>query len=171
MGGERTADGRRKAGSAERVRAFLEARGWSDRLTSFDDPGRTKTAAAAAMAMGCELGQIAKSLVFVAAGAPVLVLVGGDRRGDPAAIAAALGASGEAVFADRDLVREATGYSIGGVCPFDLPAGLAVLVDEELARHGTLYPAGGTPDSMVRVTFAELLEMTGGRVARVSQLP
>ncbi|TLM78088.1 MAG: YbaK/EbsC family protein [Actinobacteria bacterium] len=168
MGGERTAEGKRRAGSAERVRAWLDERGWADRLTVFDDPAQTKTAAAAAEAMGCELGQIAKSLVFTARDAPVLVLVAGDRRGDAAAIAAECGAAGEAVFSGRELVREATGYSIGGVCPFDLPGGLAVLVDEALGRYETLFPAGGTPNSMVRVSLAELLDVTGGRVARVS---
>lgn len=168
MGGERTADGRRRGGSAERVRAYLAGRGLDDRITVFDDPAHTKTAPLAAEAMGCELGQIAKALVFMAGGDPVLVLVAGDRRGDAAAIAGECGASAPAVFADRETVRTATGYSIGGVCPFDLPAGLVVLIDESLGRYGTLYPAGGTPNTMVRVTFAELAELTGGRVARIS---
>lgn len=168
MGGERTAGGKRRAGSAERVAAYLEARGWADRLTVFDDPASTKTAQLAAEAMGRQLGQIAKSLLFLADGVPVLALVAGDRRGDAAAIGTEMGARGQAVLADRETVRSATGYSIGGVCPFDLPEGLTVLVDESLGRFDELFPAGGTPNTMVRVTFEELLGVTGGRVARVS---
>lgn len=169
MGGEKTTDGRRRAGSAERVADYLAARGWSDRLTAFDDPASTKTAQLAAEAMGRDLGQIVKSLLFLADGVPVLVLVAGDRRGDAAAIASALGVIGEARLADKETVRSATGYSIGGVCPFDLPDGLAVLADESLTRFDELYPAGGTPNTMVRVTLAELLEVTRGRMAPVSK--
>ena len=73
-----------------------------------------------------------------------------------------------AAFADADTVREATGYAIGGVSPFDLPTGLTVLVDESLDRFDTLYPAAGTPSSMVRMTRDQLLQVTAGRVARIS---
>jgi hypothetical protein len=84
------------------------------------EPGATKTSQMAADAAGCLLGQIAKSLVFVADGTPVLALVAGDRKGDAGAIAREVGAS-TASFADAVTVRDATGYAIGGVSPFDLP--------------------------------------------------
>lgn len=155
----------RKVGSAERVRAYLEAHGLEDGLVHFEQS--TKTAQMAADAAGCELGQIVKSLVFAVDAQPVLALVAGDRRGDTAAIAAEMGCSG-AAFADADTVRAATGYAIGGVSPFDLPPELPVLVDDSLMRFDIVYPAGGTPSSMVRMRREELLVLVGGRMARIS---
>ena len=127
----------------------------------------TKTAQMAADAMGCELGQIVKSLVVLVDGYPVLALVAGDRRGDLDAIAAEVGGN-KATMADADAVRDATGYAIGGVSPFDLPVGLTVLIDDSLDRFETVYPAAGTPSSMVRVSRGDLLRVTGGCVARIS---
>lgn len=155
----------KKGGSRERVRAFLTARGLDGGLTEFAQS--TKTAAEAAEAMGCELGQIVKSLVLLVDGEPVLALVAGDRRGDLDAIAAECGAA-KARMADADAVRAATGYAIGGVSPFDLPRGLAVLVDDSLTRFDIVFPAAGTPSSMVRMHFDELADIVGGRVARIS---
>ncbi len=159
------AEAPRKTGSRERVRTFLEERGLADGLTEFEQS--TKTAAQAAEAMGCELGQIVKSLVVLADGTPVLALVAGDRRGDLDAIAAEVGA-GSAKMADADAVRAATGYAIGGVSPFDLPGGLRVLIDESLTRFDVVFPAAGTPSSMVRIRLSDLLDAAGGRMARIS---
>ncbi len=156
----------RKKGSAARVRAYLEAHGLAEEIVEFEHS--TKTAQMAADAMGCELGQIVKSLVFVAGETPLIALVAGDRRGDGPAIAGLLGAA-NARFADADTVRGATGYAIGGVSPFDLPPGLTVLADDSLARFEIVYPAAGTPSSMVRIRLTELLEITGAQVARISQ--
>ncbi len=154
-----------KVGSGERVRSFLEAHGLAEGIVTFDQS--TKTAALAAEAMGCELGQIVKSLVVDVGGRAVVALVAGDRRGDLDAIAAEVGAEG-ASMADPDLVRAATGYAIGGVSPFDLPDGLTVLLDDSLERFEVVYPAAGTPSSMVRMTLGDLLSVTHARVARVS---
>lgn len=158
----------RKAGSRERVRSYLEVRGLADGLFEFEQS--TKTAQQAADAVGCELGQIVKSLVFVVDGAPVVVLVAGDRRGDSAAIAALLGGR-KARFADADTVRSATGYAIGGVSPFDLPAGLPVFADASLDRFEVVYPAAGTPTSMVRLDRGVLLELSGAQTKQISQPP
>jgi Cys-tRNA(Pro) deacylase len=147
------------------VRSFLQARGLEGGLTEFEQS--TKTAAQAAEAMGCELGQIVKSLVVVADGRPVLALVAGDRRGDLEAIAAEVGAH-KAKMADAETVREATGYAIGGVSPFDLPDHLTVLVDDSLRRFDMVFPAAGTPSSMVRMHLADLVPLSGGRVACIS---
>lgn len=158
------ADLPRKAGSRERVRTYLEAHGLAEGLFEFEQS--TKTAQQAADVMGCELGQIVKSLVFVVGDQPVLALVPGDRRGDSEALSALLG--GEAVrLADADTVRAATGYAIGGVSPFDLPSELPVFADASLARFEVVYPAG-TPASMVRMRLAELLELSGARVAEIA---
>ena len=118
--------------------------------------------------MGCDLGQIVKSLVvLVDGGAPVLALVAGDRRGDLEAIAAQMGAT-SAKMADADGVREATGYAIGGVSPFDLPPDLPVLIDDSLERFETVFPAAGTPSSMVRMSLQDLVKTCGGTMARIS---
>ncbi|HET6498991.1 MAG TPA: YbaK/EbsC family protein [Coriobacteriia bacterium] len=156
----------KRSGSAQRVRDYLSGHGLAHEIVTFDHS--TKTAQMAADAMGCELGQIVKSLVFVAGSTPLVALVPGDRRGDPVAIAAVAGRA-EARIADADTVRSATGFAIGGVSPFDLPPGLLVLADESLARFEVVYPAAGTPASMVRIGRARLLELTGARVARISQ--
>ena len=155
----------RKAGSAARVRDFLEANGVADGLQTFEQS--TKTARDAADAMGCDLGQIVKSLVFRVDDDVVLALVAGDRRGDAAAIAAETGGS-KARLADADTVRAATGYAIGGVSPFDLPADVLVLIDDSLERFETVYPAAGTPTSMVRMDRSDLLRLSGGRTACIS---
>jgi len=154
------------AASLARVTAFLARHGLAHEIVMFGQS--TKTAQLAADAIGCELGQIAKSLVFVADGRPVVALVAGDRRGDGAAIARESGAS-KAKMADAETVREATGYEVGGVSPFDLPADLPVLVDDSLLRYQVVYPAAGTSSSIVRLSLDQLLALSGGRVARISQ--
>lgn len=162
-------DAPRKPGSSrERVRRVLETHGLENGLVEFEQS--TKTAQMAADAMGCELGQIVKSLVVVVDGRPLVALVAGDRRGDLEAIAAETGGK-KARMADADTVRSATGYAIGGVSPFDLPEGLVVLIDDSLARYDAVFPAAGTPSSMVRLERERLTELSGGRVARISHEP
>jgi prolyl-tRNA editing enzyme YbaK/EbsC (Cys-tRNA(Pro) deacylase) len=152
-------------GSRERVRTYLQAHGLAEGLFEFEQS--TKTAQQAADAMGCELGQIVKSLVFVVGETPMIALVAGDRRGDTDAISRLMG-GGKVRFADADAVRAATGYAIGGVSPFDLPAELVILADASLSRFDTVYPAAGTPTSMVRMSLAQLLELSGARVAEIA---
>lgn len=159
-------DAPKKTGSRERVRLFLTEHGLAEQIHEFEQS--TKTAQAAADAMGCELGQIVKSLVVVVDGErPVLALVAGDRRADLSAIAVESGGT-KAKMADADTVRSATGYAIGGVSPFALPPTLPVLVDDSLERFGIVYPAAGTPASMVRLGRADLIGICGGRVAHIS---
>jgi prolyl-tRNA editing enzyme YbaK/EbsC (Cys-tRNA(Pro) deacylase) len=151
---------------AERVRRVLERHGLAAGVRTFDRS--TKTAQAAAEAVGCHLGQIAKSIVFVADGCPVLAVVAGDRKGDVASIAAELGAA-SGRLADTETVAEATGYTVGSVSPFVLPAGLIVLVDESLGRFETVLPAAGTADSVVSVPLDSLVVLSGGRMAPISR--
>jgi prolyl-tRNA editing enzyme YbaK/EbsC (Cys-tRNA(Pro) deacylase) len=156
----------KKSGSRERVRAILADLDLLDGLHEFE-PHSTKTAQQAADRMGCELGQIVKSLVLVADGVPVVALVAGDMRGDAEAIASELSAV-KARMANAEEVREATGYAIGGVCPFGLPEELSVLADDSLLRFEVVFPAAGTPDSMVRMDRDRLFEIARARVARIS---
>jgi Cys-tRNA(Pro) deacylase len=161
-----TPSGKRKAGSADRVRAFLAEHGLEGDIVAFD--ASTKTAQMAADAVGCELGQIVKSLVVVGDdGAAVVALVAGDMRADLAAIGTESGMTG-ARMANAEEVRAATGYAIGGVSPFDLPAELPVLVDQSLRRFGAVYSAAGTPNSVVPLGLDDLLRLSGGREASVS---
>lgn len=158
------ADYPRRAGSLKRVRGYLTEQGLNEGIFEFEQS--TKTAEQAAEAMGCEIGQIVKSLVFLVGSQPVMVLVPGDKKGNSEAISAHFG-GGSVRFADAQQVRTATGYSIGGVTPFDLPRGLPVLADSALSRYEVVYPAAGTPASMVRVRPDELFELSGAQVAEI----
>jgi prolyl-tRNA editing enzyme YbaK/EbsC (Cys-tRNA(Pro) deacylase) len=123
-------------------------------------PAGTRTAQDAAAAIGCSVGQIVKSLVFVRAEQPVLVLCSGANTVDAERLGLAK--------ADADLVRRATGFSIGGVPPYGHPARLETLVDEDLLGHDEVWAAAGTPRSVFPLTPAQLVERTAGTVARVS---
>lgn len=125
-----------------------------------DFPQDTRTAQDAAAAIGCSVGQIVKSLVFVRGGEPVLVLCSGANTVDAQRLGLAK--------ADADLVRRATGFAIGGVPPYGHPAPLETLVDEDLMGYDEVWAAAGTPRSVFGLTPAQLLERSGGTLARVS---
>ena len=112
-----------------------------------DLPDSTRTAAEAAEACGCELGQIVKSLVFVIDGRPTMLLCAGDRRvthvdGEPASAQEA---------------RDATGFSIGGIPPLGHDSDLQTIVDESLRRFERVWCAAGTPNAVFEVLFEQLL--------------
>jgi prolyl-tRNA editing enzyme YbaK/EbsC (Cys-tRNA(Pro) deacylase) len=113
-------------------------------------PDGTRTAADAAAAIGCDVAQIVKSLVFVVDDEPVVVLVGGADRLDEAKLAAA--ADAEAVRrADADAVRKATGFAIGGVPPFGHARDLRCWVDDALLAHDVVWAAAGTPTTVFAI--------------------
>jgi len=127
-------------------------------------PEGTRTAEDAAQAVGCDVGQIVKSLVFMLDGAPVMALVSGSNRLDEHRLAAALG--GEAVGrADADSVRAATGFPIGGVPPFGHASSLPTAIDEDLVAYDEVWAAAGTPRDVFAVAPAELVRVSGGTVA------
>ena len=127
-------------------------------------PEETRTAADAARAVGCEVGQIVKSLVFMADEAPVLALVSGSHQLDPARLAAALEAS-SVRRATGDEARRATGYAIGGVPPLGHATSLPVLVDRHLLRHPVVWAAAGLPDAVFPADPALLARAAGAREA------
>ena len=129
-------------------------------------PAGARTAEDAARAIGCDVAQIVKSLVFMADGAPVMALVAGSNRLDGALLAAACGATAVR-RADADEVRAATGYAIGGVPPLGHATPLVVLVDEDLARFERIWAAAGTPNAVFPLTPDELLRVSGGRLADI----
>ncbi|MFO1067904.1 MAG: YbaK/EbsC family protein [Geminicoccaceae bacterium] len=145
--------------SVGRVRAALEAAGSPAAIVELAETARS--AEDAARAVGCPLGAIVKSLVFAIDGRPVMVLVAGDRRCDTAALPAAFGIEGKARRADADLVREATGFAIGGVAP--VGHSLPVVVDASLRRFAEVWAAAGHPHCVFRTTPDELLHLTDGR--------
>ena len=127
-------------------------------------PGSTRTAQDAANAVGCEVGQIAKSLVFATAeGELVLAITSGSNRVDTERLAELVGDS--VGMANPDVVRETTGFAIGGVPPVGLAAPVTVFVDEDLLRHETIWAAAGTPRSVFAIEPRRLVEITGGQVA------
>ena len=133
-------------------------------------PEGTRTAQDAARAIGCDVAQIVKSLVFMANDGPFLALTSGANRADPAKLARELGANGVR-RANADEVREATGYAIGGTPPFGHPRRLRVLVDRDLMTHEVLWAAAGRPDTVFPIGARTLLEASGGRVADVKDDP
>lgn len=148
------------------VRAVVDAaraRGLEIEPRSF--PEGTKTADDAAAAIGVEVGQIVKSLVFLVDGAPTMALVAGDNRLDEAKLAAAAGGT-DVVRPDGDAVRAATGFPIGGVPPFghDLP----VYVDEDLRRFDVVWAAAGTWHDVFAVSPDDLVRVTGGTVTALA---
>lgn len=128
-------------------------------------PEGTRTAEDAARAIGCEVGQIVKSLVFTAGGRPVVALVSGANRLDPRRLSALAG--GETGKADAETVRSATGYSIGGVPPFGHSSDLPVFMDSDLERYGVVWAAAGRPDAVFPISPSRLVQLSGARVAEL----
>jgi prolyl-tRNA editing enzyme YbaK/EbsC (Cys-tRNA(Pro) deacylase) len=127
----------------------------------------TRTAADAAREIGCALGQIIKSLVFVADGQAVLALCSGIDRVDEAKLRAHLGAAAVR-RASADEALRATGFPIGGVPPFGHPRALRLLVDRGLLRHETLWAGAGTGEAVVRIRSGDLLRASGGELVDVA---
>jgi prolyl-tRNA editing enzyme YbaK/EbsC (Cys-tRNA(Pro) deacylase) len=123
-------------------------------------PEGTKTAKDAARAIGCEVGQIVKSLVFMADGRPVMAFTSGANRVDEAKLAEIVGA-GNARRATPEEARAATGFAVGGTPPFGHPERLTCLVDHDLLTWDEIWAAAGTPDSVFPLTPADLLRVTG----------
>jgi prolyl-tRNA editing enzyme YbaK/EbsC (Cys-tRNA(Pro) deacylase) len=143
------------AALTEEVRAFPEA---------------TRTAAEAAAAIGCELSQICKSLIFAADGVPVLVLMDGASRVDVELVRKELGAQ-RVTRAEADVVRETTGYAIGGVPPFGHRTRTRVLADRSLLAHDIVWAAAGTPSSVFPMAPRDLVAHAGATLADVRESP
>jgi prolyl-tRNA editing enzyme YbaK/EbsC (Cys-tRNA(Pro) deacylase) len=149
------------ANAIGRFEAAAEAAGLDVEVVRF--PQGTKTAADAARAVGCEIGQIVKSLVFMADGRPLVALTSGANRADTGRLAELLGA-GEVRRATPEEARAATGFAIGGTPPFGYPAPVTQVMDRTLLEHLTVWAAAGTPDGVWEVDPGRLLEVTGARV-------
>ena len=151
--------------SVERVRAALLAAGHPDTIQSF--PEGTRSAADAAAAVGCDVAQIAKSIVFRASTRAVLVIASGANRVDMGKVAAAIGQPVKR--ADGGWVRDTTGFAIGGVSPLGHIAPPILLLDAELMALDPIWAAAGSPMHVFRTSPAELQRMTGATVAEVRE--
>ncbi|MCY0904529.1 YbaK/EbsC family protein [Arthrobacter sp. H14-L1] len=129
-------------------------------------PDSTRTAIEAAQALGCEVGAIANSLVFISDGSPLLVMTSGSHRVDTKALADRLD-RGTIHRATPEQVRAATGQAIGGVAPVGHPARVETVVDETLADYPVLWASAGTPNSVFPTHYTEMLTLTQGRSVKV----
>ncbi|MFN2543274.1 MAG: YbaK/EbsC family protein [Actinomycetota bacterium] len=150
------------SGALERFRDAARERGLEIEVRRF--PQGTKTAPDAARAVGCEVGQIVKSLVFMADGRPLLAMTSGSNRADVGKLAALLGAA-EVRRATADEARAETGFTIGGTPPFGFPRPIRALIDRDLLAHEEVWAAAGTPDSVFRIAPHDLLEAAGAEPA------
>jgi Cys-tRNA(Pro) deacylase len=155
--------------NTERVVAAALAKGIDVDPVTY--PEGTRTAEDAARAIGVDVGQIVKSLVFDVEDddghKPVLALVSGSNRLDEAKLAAAAGAH-RARRADADRVRAITGYPIGGVPPFGHPAPVRTFVDPDLLAHDEVWAAGGTPQVVFGLAPGDLVTATDAVVVDLS---
>lgn len=148
--------------AVERVAAALAAGGVDAEIRQF--PQGTRTAEDAAAAVGTTVGQIVKSLVFLADGRPILVLASGANRVDLVKLTQACGA--HAVRrASADTVRDVTGFAIGGVPPVGHERALPVVMDRDLLRYDVVYAAAGTPHAVFAISPVRLQEITGAAAA------
>ena len=165
-----TAPGPASANAAEnglaRVERVLSAAGWSSRTRHLSASART--AADAAQALGCPVGAIASSLVFVADGEPLLVLASGAHRVDTLRVAELVGAT-SVDRAPAKLVREVTGFAIGGVAPVGHLVPLRGLLDVTLRSYDVVWASAGHPHAVFSATFDELQALTGAAPADVAE--
>ena len=147
-----------------RVVEALRAAGVAAPVTEFAES--TRTAQEAAAAVGATVGQIVKSLVFVAGDQPVLALVSGANRVDTHKLASAAGAPIRR--ADASIVREATGFAIGGVPPIGHATSLRTFLDADLRQYDLVWAAAGTPNAVFPITPAELERITQAQIVELA---
>ena len=151
--------------SAQKVQDAIRARGFDLQVMELAVPVRTATDAA--REVGCEVAQIAKSIIFQAAdGRGVLVITSGSNRVNEERVTGLIGQS--IGRASPDFVREVTGFAIGGVPPLGHATGMITLIDEDLLKLPFLWAAAGHPNSLFRLLPNDLPKLTDGRVARIS---
>lgn len=153
--------------SAQKVQDALYAQGYTNQVVELSES--TRTSAEAAAAVGCAVGQIAKSLIFVGQQShrPILIIASGANRIDEKQVAAQIGERLQK--ADADFVRAATGFAIGGIPPLGHAQPLDTYIDQDLVRYNEIWAAAGHPNAVFRLTPAELIRMTGGQVIQVTK--
>ncbi len=152
--------------TAHKVQEALNAIGLQ--LEVIELPDSTRTSQEAAQALGCELGQIAKSIVFrtLTSQHPILVIASGSNRVNEKIMVSLIGE--EIGKADADFVRSRTGFVIGGVPPLGHSEPLPTFIDQDLLQFSYIWAAAGTPHAVFRLTPSDLLRMTNGTVIQVT---
>jgi prolyl-tRNA editing enzyme YbaK/EbsC (Cys-tRNA(Pro) deacylase) len=147
---------------AKKIQDALTALGAKGEVVEL--PASTRTSAEAASAIGCSIGQIAKSIIFrtMETGRPVMVIASGFNRINEEKIHNIVGEPIKK--ADADFVREATGFAIGGVPPIGHLGATITIIDEDLLKLDEIWAAAGTPNAVFKLSPANLVRMTGGRV-------
>ncbi|MDD2586194.1 MAG: YbaK/EbsC family protein [Syntrophomonadaceae bacterium] len=152
----------------ERVRDYLKNRDPSLRIIELDSD--TSTAYLAAQALGTEVGQIAKSILFKSkTGDYFMVVSAGDVKINNRAIKELAGS--RVKMASAEEVNEITGFNIGGVCPFAMETEVPVYLDESLQRYDVVYAAAGSSNTALPITYAQLVQITGGSLVNVGVNP
>jgi prolyl-tRNA editing enzyme YbaK/EbsC (Cys-tRNA(Pro) deacylase) len=151
--------------SAQKVQDALKALGFDNRVVEHEQT--TRTSAEAAAAVGCEVGQIVKSVIFKTkvSGRPVLVVASGVNRVNEKKLGELVGEKLEKP--DADFVRQQTGFVIGGVPPLGHSQPIVTFVDEDLLQFGEIWAAAGTPNAVFPLTPDDLVKMTNGRVVSI----
>jgi Cys-tRNA(Pro) deacylase len=151
--------------SAQKVQDLLKNRGFASRVVELSDS--TRTAKEAAQAIGCEVEQIVKSLVFKGKHShnPLLVVASGTNRVNEQQISKLVGEPIEK--ADANFVRQRTGFVVGGVPPLGHSESLKTLIDEDLLQYKEIWAAAGTPHAVFQLTPTDLQAMTGGQVVSI----
>ena len=149
-------------GSAQKIQNALGAHGDAFKVVEF--PSSTRTAEEAAASIGCEVGQIVKSLIFKkkVSGEGLLILASGTNRVNEKAIKEIVGE--KIGRADPDFVRDLTGFAIGGIPPVGHDTKLETLIDEDLLQYNELWAAAGTPNAVFSLKSSDLPPLTDGRV-------
>ena len=152
----------------ERVERALCDLGLEARIVTFDRS--TATAEEAAAAVGCQLGQIVKTLLFLADGRPTVVLVAGDRQVDTTKLARIAGVGRKRLkMGTPGQVRELTGFDVGGVAPVGMPARYDTIVDESLQRFDEVWAAAGGHTAVFGVPTGALVEAVHGQWAAITK--
>ena len=156
-----------KTNSVQRVISAIEALGLSTEVVEL--PKSTRTAVKAAEAVGCDVGQIVKSLVFRTRQTqkPLLVMTSGANQVDEALVGKLLGE--EIEFASPEYVRETTGFAIGGVSPFGHLKAIKTFVDQDLLAYQTIWAAAGSPHTVFSIAPEDLVEASHGEVIPVQK--
>ncbi len=153
--------------SSRRVQEALEAAGAGFEVREF--PQSTRTAEEAAQVIGCDIAQIAKSLIFRAkdSNRSVLVIASGINRVDEKRLAALLGE--KIGRADPDFVREKTGYAIGGVPPLAHREQPVTFIDRDLLAYESIWAAAGTPNAVFPLRADRIADISGGSIADIKK--
>jgi prolyl-tRNA editing enzyme YbaK/EbsC (Cys-tRNA(Pro) deacylase) len=154
------------SGAVDRFSDAARAQGLHPDVRRF--PEGTKTAADAARAIGCDVAQIVKSLVFMAGEAPVVALTSGANRVDTEALAGLAG-GGPVRRATPEEARTATGFAVGGTPPFGHPEPVMTFLDPDLLAFEEVWAAAGTPDSVFPLSPQDLLRVSGATTARFTE--